>query len=62
MAKIEPWHRRHALQLASQLPEGIEDALLVIEATRKLVEAFLKPEPADPLPDNVRSIRGGQGS
>jgi hypothetical protein len=58
MAKIESWHRRHALMLASQLPDGIEDAQMVLEATRELVESFLKPTPATPLPDNVRSLRG----
>jgi hypothetical protein len=43
MPKIEPWHRRHALQLASQLPEKIEDARLVIKATQELLEDFLAP-------------------
>jgi hypothetical protein len=38
------------------LPDGVEDALLVIEATRELVESFLK-EAAEPLPDNVVTLR-----
>jgi hypothetical protein len=47
--KIEHWHRRHALTLASQLPDGRDDALAVLECVRELVTAFLRadgPEPA----------------
>ena len=35
------WHRRHAMQIAMQLPESQQDALLVLEATRKLVQGYL---------------------
>jgi hypothetical protein len=46
MAKIEAWHRRRAFMLASQLPDSTADALLVLEATKELVETFLaEPEP-----------------
>jgi hypothetical protein len=46
--KIEHWHRRHALMLASQLPDGQDDALAVLECVRELLTAFLvdAPEPA----------------
>jgi hypothetical protein len=45
MSKIEPWHRRHALQLACQLPDGIDDALTILRLARELVEDFLiEPE------------------
>jgi hypothetical protein len=47
---MEQWHRRHALMLASQLPENVADALLVIEATRELVEKFMT-EPTERLPE-----------
>lgn len=33
-----PWHRRHAIMLAGQLPEGKEDALLILQAIKRLVE------------------------
>lgn len=36
-------HRRHALQLACQLPEDATDALLILDAARELVETFLMP-------------------
>jgi hypothetical protein len=47
--KIEHWHRRHALMIASQLPDGKADALAVLDCVRELVATFLKsdePEPA----------------
>ena len=47
--KIETWHRRHALMLASQLPDGRDDALPVLDCVRELVATFLQsdtPEPA----------------
>lgn len=34
----EPWVRRHALHLASQLPDDPEDALAVLAYARELVE------------------------
>lgn len=42
----ENWLRRHAIQIAAQLPESPEDAILVLELARQLVEGFLKPQPA----------------
>lgn len=35
--------RRHALQLATQLPESREDALAVIAYLRSLVDTFMAP-------------------
>ena len=35
------WHRRHAIQIAAQLPEEPADALLVLDLARELVEKFL---------------------
>lgn len=57
MAKIETWHRRQAIVLASQLPEDTTDAKMVLEAVQELVETFLVREPAAPLPANVVSLR-----
>jgi hypothetical protein len=47
--KIEHWHRRQALCIASQLPDGPDDALAVLDCVRELVATFLQsdtPEPA----------------
>lgn len=41
MKDFMPWHRRHAVHLASQLPEDPEDALAVLALTVELVERFL---------------------
>jgi hypothetical protein len=38
--KIEQWHRRQALCLASQLPDGPDDALAVLDCVRELVGTF----------------------
>jgi hypothetical protein len=39
--KEENWHRRHAVMLASQLPEKTEDALAVLRLATQLVTEFL---------------------
>jgi hypothetical protein len=39
--KEQPWHRRHALMIASQLPEDHNDALAVLCAAIDLVQGFL---------------------
>jgi hypothetical protein len=47
--KIEQWHRRQAIVLASQLPDAQSDALAVLDCLSELVTTFLKsdePEPA----------------
>lgn len=41
----EAWHRRHAIQIAAALPETREDALLVLELARELVDCFLYAAP-----------------
>jgi hypothetical protein len=57
--KIEPWHRRQALCLASQLPHGPDDALAVVDCVREIVLTFLHvdtPEPAKaPVVTLIRS-------
>jgi hypothetical protein len=45
---IEPndaWHRRHAVQVVASLPETTEDALLVLELAKQLVQDFLAEPP-----------------
>jgi hypothetical protein len=39
--KEENWHRRHAIMLASQLPEDPEDALAVLRLATELVTGFM---------------------
>jgi hypothetical protein len=43
------WRRRHALNIAGQLPENVNDALVILDLLRELVVTFLHvdmPEPA----------------
>jgi hypothetical protein len=43
------WRRRHALNIAGQLPEKVEDALVILDLLREIVVTFLHvdmPEPA----------------
>jgi hypothetical protein len=57
--KIETWHRRHAITLASQLPDGSDDALAILDCLRVIVLTFLHvdtPEPAKaPVVTLIRS-------
>lgn len=55
------WHRRHALTLASQLPDNVADARLVLEAVSEIVEEFLiKSEIVEPVrAKNVVPFGGG---
>jgi hypothetical protein len=41
MQRVQNWHRRHAIQIVAQLPESTEDALKVLELSKRLVEEFL---------------------
>ncbi|UQD95816.1 hypothetical protein [Bradyrhizobium japonicum] len=54
--KENSWHRRHAIQLASQLPDGNEDAMIILRLMARLVTDFLDaPEPTQkPAPVVVR--------
>jgi hypothetical protein len=46
--EILPWHRRHAVMLASQLPEAAADAVIVLRLTMELVEGFLAGDDKPP--------------
>jgi hypothetical protein len=40
-----PWQKRHALQIASQLPDDLEDALLILRYAREIIERLHNDEP-----------------
>jgi hypothetical protein len=42
----ENWHKRHALMLASQLPDNASDANAVLRALQDLVDTWLHPAQA----------------
>jgi hypothetical protein len=53
----EAWHKRHAIQIAAALPETREDALVVLDLARKLVESFLyAPQRSEPLVERERGL------
>jgi hypothetical protein len=56
------WQRRHALQLAMQLPEGIEDARAVVRHLDELIDGFLclNDQPASPPLRLVVPIQQGE--
>jgi hypothetical protein len=59
MANEEPWHRRHALLLASQLPQHSADAMIVLEAMMRLVSEFVsEPEPEKKVAPVIRLVDG----
>ncbi|UQD96126.1 hypothetical protein [Bradyrhizobium japonicum] len=59
--KAENWHRRHAVMLASQLPEETEDALIVLRLATQLVTGFLaEDEPAKKAAPVVVLIGGNE--
>lgn len=41
MSEDRSWLRRHAIQIVAQLPENTDDACIVLELARELVESFL---------------------
>jgi hypothetical protein len=52
----EAWHRRHAIQIAAALPETREDALIVLDLARELIESFLYRRPEPPGGERVRGL------
>lgn len=53
----EAWHKRHAIQIAAALPETREDALIVLELARELVEGFLYgPQRTETLLERERGV------
>lgn len=55
------WHRRHAMMLASQLPENPADAELVMEAMNELLHTFMAKAPVQEpeRPNNVLPFAAG---
>jgi hypothetical protein len=54
MRTVEDWHRRHAIQLAAQLPEAHQDATIVVECLSDLMKRWLWPPSPNPTPPRPR--------
>jgi hypothetical protein len=48
-------HKRHALQLACQLPDNASDARAIIREPQHLVETWIYAEP-EPVPSRVFAL------
>ena len=57
----ENWHKRHALQLACQLPDNASDAKAVLRAVEDLVDSWLHPAEASPPSKVVTLVRDPAG-
>ena len=52
------WQKRHAIQIAAQLPDDPKDALLVLGLAMQIVEEFLmEPQDCEVLPFKTTSPR-----
>ncbi|MEH2569669.1 hypothetical protein [Bradyrhizobium sp. AZCC 2289] len=52
-------HRRHAIQIASALPNDPEDALIVLDLTRRLILEFLAEDEPAQMPGKVLTLVRG---
>jgi hypothetical protein len=57
----ENWHKRHALQLVSQLPDNASDANAVIRELQHLVDTWLHVVP-EPMKASVTVLRAVSSS
>lgn len=55
------WHRRHALLLASQLPDNPADAKMIVQALNELMDTFIAAAPPEEAqrPSNVLPFAAG---
>jgi hypothetical protein len=49
------WHKRHALMLASQLPDNADDAKAVLREVQSIVDTWLHVEP-EQAPSKVLTL------
>jgi hypothetical protein len=56
MGMPQNWHRRQAMALVSQLPDGTADALLVLQAAKELVETFLAEQDGEGSPKRAANV------
>lgn len=56
MAKDLAWHRRHAVQLAAQLPDNTEDGLIILRLAQELVTGFLAVGEPEKKSDSVVTL------
>ncbi len=57
---MQQWHRRHAMMLASQLPDKQEDAAHILAAMIELSEHFMATDPAEPVVISDKAVNGAK--
>jgi hypothetical protein len=45
-AQVIMWQKRHALQIASQLPDNPDDARLVLQLAKDIIDRLYAPSPS----------------
>ena len=55
MAENNNWYKRHALQLACQLPDNAADARAILREVQSIVDTWLHVEP-EPAQNNVLTL------
>lgn len=50
------WHRRHAMTMAGQLPDNLDDARLVLQAITELLETFMAKGEQDEAPARPTNV------
>jgi hypothetical protein len=55
MAENNNWYKRHALCMASQLPDNAADARAVLREVQDIVDTWLHVEP-EPAPSKVLTL------
>ena len=54
------WHKRHALMLASQLPDNASDARAVLRAVEEIVDTWLHVELVAPPSKVIALVRDAE--
>lgn len=59
MAKDLAWHRRHAVQLAAQLPDDTDDGLIILRLATQILTDFLSVDEPEKKSAPVVTLIGG---
>lgn len=57
MAESNSWKRRHAIQIAAQLPEDPQEALAILDLAKLLVQNFLMESQPTLVLDRTADVR-----
>jgi hypothetical protein len=55
----EAWRKRHALQIAAQLPDNVFDAEAILDYARELLDSFMRDRERTAPQRTLRALPGG---